>query len=191
MEKAFLVFVIFGSIVLQYWLDAQRIKAMAREYNWSVAKIVWSPFARLWKANKWDRWYWFTYRDERGKAERKLCRVRGFLGIANSILFDGELVPAYPRPAYAVPPPPPFATNNRGGIDENEIDARPYPAWFSRIINVVALTCIGGFVGMAVGIFGCMAIFPNSNIAPAYGIIYVAPAGALLGFVYGMLRKRH
>jgi hypothetical protein len=55
----------------------------------------------------------------------------------------------------------------------------------------LAIGAGGGLVaGMALGIGICFVIFPGSNIAPAYGVIYGAPAGLLAGVLAALLPRR-
>ena len=57
-----------------------------------------------------------------------------------------------------------------------------------RFLRVAISASIGAFVGLAIGIGGSLLFFPLSNIAPAYGILLVAPAGFIVGALYGWLR---
>jgi hypothetical protein len=49
---------------------------------------------------------------------------------------------------------------------------------------------VGAWAGSFVGIAACLVIFHGSNIAPAYGVIFVTPVGFVAGLTFGLLRRR-
>lgn len=74
-------------------------------------------------------------------------------------------------------------------------------AWSRAVVpprSVVGTTGYGaailGSIGFAAGFFGPMLLAPEANQGPLLGIFYTGPAGALLGaligFVYGLMRTQ-
>ena len=45
-------------------------------------------------------------------------------------------------------------------------------------------------VGAAIGVGLCFVIYPGSNIAPAYGVLYGGPAGLLAGLGFVLWPRR-
>jgi hypothetical protein len=164
--STFVLLVLIGSaFLIQYHVDARRILGIASENGWSALRVRWAPFARGWAMrSRAVRSYWLSYRDGSGRPERRLCLVGGGYGVR---LEDACDQPGEPR----------LGSTGRG--------ARA-PA--SRLQTILVWTCVGGFLGLALGIGGSLLLFPSSNIAPAYGILLLAPLGLGAGLLFGTLR---
>jgi hypothetical protein len=152
---------------LQYVLDARNIVRLATERRWSAPRVTWTPGSLL--RSRWERSYWLRYVDEHGRPERRLCRVTSW--------FDG------PHGVHVEP-----TVSERAGRAEHVAIRIESPA-LRRLLSIAIWAGAGTLIGLAVGIGGCLLLFPGSNIAPAYGVIYVAPVGLAAGALFGALRR--
>lgn len=160
---------------LQHWSDTRRITGVAQELRWSIARIRWAPLARFVSGSRWERCYWLQYRDEKGRVARCLCRIRGFLGLGETLSFD--------RVSFEA-----VAAVEAGGAVVRPA-ARPRTVG-ERLLLALACAFAGAWVGAAVGIGGAFLTHPGSNVAPAYGVIYGVPIGTIAGALFGFLRFR-
>jgi hypothetical protein len=172
MDPLFLVAALAAGFVVQRVFDTRVIAGVAIERHWSVLRITWAPLARFLSGNKWERCYWLRYRDEDGNDSRRMARITGLLGLGASVVLDPASVERVER-----------RTRGPRAI------AAPRSA-FSRTGLTLLCAFGGAWVGAAIGILGSFALYPGSNIAPAYGVILVTPAGILAGGCFGFLRSR-
>jgi hypothetical protein len=176
MSTFLLITVLIGSAWIQHAIDARTIASMAEELHWSVSSLRWAPLARFFTSRKGDRWYRLAFVDEKGRRGTRLCRVRGWLGFGTSIEFGpGTLdLPSY---------------DDAHGSSSTPAQRVP-SSGMSRIAFVILCAFGGAWAASALGIGICMLIFPGSNIAPAYGILFGAPIGGVAGVLFGVFRRR-
>lgn len=159
----------------QWFSDSRTIAGMAEQCRWSISSLRWAPFAHFFSRRRGDRWYRLGFVDDKGRRGMRLCRVRGWLGIGTTVDFDQATLemPTY-DPAALRPSCP----------------SKPAPASTrSRLASTILCAISGAWVGAAVGIGGSLLIFHGSNIAPAYGVLFVAPVGFVAGFLFGLFRR--
>jgi hypothetical protein len=172
MYPLLLVLAIAAGFVVQHAFDTRVIAGVATERHWSVMQITWAPLARFLSGNKWERCYWLRYRDEDGNDSRRMARITGLFGLGASVMFDPAAVERVER-----------RTSGPRAI------AAPKSA-SSKIVLTLLFAFVGAWVGAAVGIAGSFALYPGSNIAPAYGVLFMSPIGILAGGLFGFLRQR-
>ncbi len=171
-----ILFAMIGAAAwFQWFADSRTIASMAEQCRWSISSLSWAPFVRWFSGRRGDRWYRLCFVDEQGRRGMRLCRVRGLFGIRTTVDFDQKTLemPSYDNaPMHANLPTkkPPLSGLGRAGF---------------------AILCAfgGAWVGAMVGIAGSLLIFHGSNIAPAYGVIFVAPVGFVAGLLFGFLRR--
>jgi hypothetical protein len=166
MQLLVLFALIGAGFAIQCWLDVREIRREADGNGWRELAIAWTPFAPgSLLRHRNARSYWLRYRDRDGRWERRLCSVEGvfFLGSAE-VAFDAG---ASESASY-------------GGA----------PTMPGRIGTLTRWTCVGGFLGIALGIAASFVLYPTSNIAPAYGVILGGPLGLAAGALVGFLRSR-
>lgn len=165
MSTLVLIALIAVAFTIQVRVDAWNIARAASRRGWSVTRVTWTPWARgAALRSRAVRSYWLGYRDERGRLARCRCWV------ANP--FDG-----------------PFGvTLEPAGVDDAEHGVPA--ARMGRARFIVLATSAGAFLGAALGIGGSLLLYPSSNIAPAYGLIVMAPVGLCAGALFGVLRAR-
>jgi len=149
---------------IQYRLDSGCIRALARERGWAVLGIAWVPTLLR---SRWERSYRLSYRAEDGRLERRVCRLVNPFDGAGGVALE---------PAV--------------GADELRGARALSPERLGRPVFVLLCAVAGLFAGCGFGIAACFALYPGSNIAPAYGVILGAPLGALGGAVLGLLLGR-
>jgi hypothetical protein len=161
MSVVVLVVLIAGAFALSYGVDTRNILRLAAERRWSEPRVTWTPGSLL--RSRAERSYWLRYRDEDGRAERRLCRVTSYLDGPYGVTVE----PAAPA----------------------RVEREPGSPAARRVRLIVVSTAAGLFLGVALGILGAFALYPGSNIAPAYGVIFGLPAGLVAGVLFGVLRR--
>lgn len=166
--STFVLFVLIGSaFLIQYHVDARRILGMASDNGWSALRLRWAPFASGWAMrSRAVRSYWLSYRDSDGRAERRLCLVGGGYGVQLEEAADPSGEPRH---------------------DSARLETR---SPLRRLKTIIVCSFVGAWLGAGVGIGASMLLLPSSNVAPAYGIIFVTPIGLGAGLIFGILRNR-
>jgi len=158
--------------LVQCQLDMRNIEGAAEHYHWSVTRITWAPLADFMSSARGGRCYWLSYREASGRGARRMCRVSGLAGFGATVAFD--------RPELE-------ALEERGtGARALTCDAPR----LERVQSVIASAFGGLLAGAAIGIGAALCIDPASSLAPAYGALLAGPAGAVIGALFGLLRRR-
>jgi hypothetical protein len=176
MSTWILILLIGGSAWFQWFADSRTIASMAEQCRWSVSSLRWAPFARWFTGGRGDRWYRLCFVDEQGRRGMRLCRVRGWMGIGTTVDFDPETLE---MPSFGSAPARPGLPMKKTSMSAG-----------ARAAFTVVCAFVGAWIGAAVGIGGSLLLFHGSNIAPAYGILFVAPLGCVAGILFGLLRGR-
>lgn len=153
-----------GALALQYRLDLGAVRQLASERRWSAPRLGWTP-RTLWN-RRWRRTYWLHYRDESGRPTRRKCHLDGISGGNGAV--ELESIPTQYRTA-----------------------ARPREHTpIARAGRLALAAFIGLHLGLAAGVGGSFLLFPGSNVAPAYGVLWMGPLGLAAGVLYGTVRGR-
>ena len=160
MSTLILVALLASAFALQLGLDVRSIARLAHGRRWSSARVTWTPWPR--GAALHSRWERSYWLRYHDEQGRAQRRLC-WVGPAGI-----ELEPIVPD------------ARERGA-------ARPH---LRRARFLIATICIGTFLGAALGIAGAFALYPGSNIAPAYGVIWGTPLGLVAGVLFGALCRR-
>lgn len=163
MPTLVLIALLAGAFTLQYRLDVLNIGRAAGERRWNVLTVRWTPWSGFLSGRRLERAYAVGIRDENGQPARCRCRVTTFHDPIG-VFFESVTIDARER-----------GTPISGG---------------RRLASIAVSGCVGGFLGLALGVGGSLLLFPTSNIAPAYGILLTGPLGLGIGALYGALRGR-
>lgn len=158
MPALVLLAAVAGLIVWQVLSDRASLSQLAAGKGWRLERISFAPFAPGWLTrSKYQRAYRLHYRDANGRQETRTCVVGGAAG-------------------FRLDPP----SGSVGVSLGRELPRQRWPLPARLLLGAFA----GVWAGAAVGIAICWVIYPGSNIAPAYGVIWGAPLGLLAGLAF-------
>lgn len=161
MPVLILLAVILGVLAWQVMADRADLSQLAAARGWRLERITFAPFAPGWfLRSRSQRAYRLHYRDESGRLETRTCVVGG----AQGFRLD--------------PPRSEASASFAGSVRSKPRKRLPLP------VRLVLGALLGCWAGAALGIGLCFVIYPGSNVAPAYGVIYGAPVGLLAGLAF-------
>lgn len=152
-----LLALILGALTWQVLADRADLSQLAAARGWRLERIRFAPFAPGWALrSRAQRSYRLHYRDASGRLETRTCVVGGAQG-------------------FRLDPPRSAASAFQHGGTRKRLPL------LARLVLGAGVGCWGG---AALGTALCFVIYPGSNVAPAYGVIYGAPVGLLAGLVF-------
>jgi hypothetical protein len=161
MPVLILLALVLGALAFQVMTDRANLSQLASGRGWRLERITFAPFAPGWLTrSKSQRAYRLHYRDELGRPETRTCVVGGAAG-------------------FRLDPPSGVSSVSYSGTARST--PRKRLPLFARLLLGPFL---GAWIGAALGIALCFVIYPGSNVAPAYGVIYGAPVGLLAGLAF-------
>jgi hypothetical protein len=170
MSVLVLIALLATAFTIQYKLDVRGIVAEAAHRGWSVTGVSWAPLGGNWFGRSRNvRSYDLRYRDESGRFERCLCLVDGQT-------FTGSFDVAFEQVGRSK-----IATSSAWIAEKTASN---------RLVGILVWAFLGAWAGAALGIGVSFLIYPTSNVAPAYGVIFGTPLGLIAGVLFGALRRR-